>query len=355
VSHAPPDPTALPSPFDAHLVNGPFGDPALFVDLVHSRRAFLVDAGDLAALAPRKLLRVTDILVSHAHMDHWSGFDHFLRLALGRERTVRLFGPPGMVERVEHKLRAYTWNLLEGYGNELAFEVTEIGEPGPVARAAFRLRAGFAREPLAPAAGGPTVVEDPNLRVTAATLDHGTPCLAYAIEERVHVNVWKNRLAELGLGTGPWLAELKTLVVAGAPDDTPVHARWREGGRSRAERFALGWLKERLLHIVRGRKLAYVTDAAWTPDNIGRIIELARDAEILFIEAPFLDRDRERAATRRHLTARQAGVLARRAGVRRVVPFHFSPRHAHEESALRGEVEAAFAGGEGVRAMPTPA
>ena len=305
MSRAPPDPTALPGPFDAHLVNGPFGDPALFVDLVHGRRAFLV-------------------------------------------------GPPGMVERVEHKLRAYTWNLLEGYVNELAFEVTEIGERGPAARAAFRLRAGFAREPLAPAAGGPTVVEDPNLRVTAATLDDGTPCLAYAIEERVHVNVWKSRLAEHGLGTGPWLAELKALAVAGAPDDTPVHARWREGGGLRAERFALGWLKERLLHIVRGRKLAYVTDAAWTPGYIGRIVELARDAEVLFIEAPFLDRDRERAAARRHLTARQAGVLACRAGVRRVVPFHFSPRHAHEEVALRGEVEAAFAGREGIRAMRMP-
>src|SRR3954454_18935034 len=117
----PPELTALPSPFDAQLVNGPFGDPALFVDLVHGRRAFLVHAGDLTALAPRKLLRVTDIFISHTHMDHWSGFDRFLHLALGRDRTVRLFGPPGMAERVDHKLRAYTWNLLEGYTNELAF------------------------------------------------------------------------------------------------------------------------------------------------------------------------------------------------------------------------------------------
>ncbi|MGD9512357.1 MAG: MBL fold metallo-hydrolase [Geminicoccaceae bacterium] len=192
-------PAALPSPFDAQLVNGPFGDPALYVDLLHGRRAFLLDAGDLTALGARRLLRVTDILISHAHMDHWSGFDHFLRLALGRERTVRLFGPPGTAERLDHKLRAHSWNLLGGYVNELAFEVTEIGEHGPAARAIFRLRDGFAREPLAPVAG-PAILADAQLRVTAAMLDHGIPCLAYAIEERAHVNVWKSRLAELGLG-----------------------------------------------------------------------------------------------------------------------------------------------------------
>ena len=157
MSRAPPDPTALPGPFDAHLVNGPFGDPALFVDLVHGRRAFLV-------------------------------------------------GPPGMVERVEHKLRAYTWNLLEGYVNELAFEVTEIGDAGvAAARAAFRLRAGFAREPLAPAAGGPTVVEDPNLRATAAIArPRHSRASAYAIAGAGGAST-SGRAASLehGLGTGP--------------------------------------------------------------------------------------------------------------------------------------------------------
>jgi ribonuclease Z len=87
--------------------------------------------GDLAALAPRKLLRVTDVLVSHAHMDHWSGFDHFLRLSLGRERSVRLFGPPGIAAQVGHKLRAYTWNLLEGYANDLALWSPRSARPAP--------------------------------------------------------------------------------------------------------------------------------------------------------------------------------------------------------------------------------
>lgn len=328
--------------FDMQLVNGPFGDPALHVDLPHGGRAFLLDMGDLAALPARKLLRVSDVLISHAHMDHWCGFDHFLRLVLGRGMMVRLFGPPGIADRLQHKLGAYSWNLIEGYESELSFLVTEVGEAGPCASAAFRLRTGFTREPLPVEAKGPAILVEDRLRVSATTLDHGIPCLAFAIEETVRVNVWRSRLDELGIGTGPWLNELKALAVSDAADDRPVTARWRQEGRVQERAFTLGFLKERLLAIRPGRKLAYVTDAAWTPTNVERIVALARGAEVLFIESTFLHRDREHAAARRHLTAHQAGTLARMAGVRRVVPFHFSPRYADEEAALRAELAAAF-------------
>jgi ribonuclease Z len=332
----------VPSFFDAQLVNGPYGDPALFVDLPYGGRAFLFDMGDLTALPPRKLLRVSDVLISHTHMDHWCGFDHFLRLVLGREKTVRLFGPPGIADRLEHKLGAYCWNLIEGYENDLVFLVTEIGETGPSAGATFRMRTAFAREPEDVEAAAPAILVEDRLRVTATTLDHGIPCLAYAIEETVRVNVWRNRLDELGIGTGPWLSELKELALTDAPDDRPVTARWRTAGQAGERTFTLGFLKERVLEITPGRKLAYVTDSAWTPVNVERIVELARGAEVLFIEGGFLERDREHAAARRHLTAHQAGTLARMAGVKRVVPFHFSPRYADEEEALRAELAAAF-------------
>jgi ribonuclease Z len=84
--------------------------------------------------------------------------------------------------------------------------------------------------------------------------------------------------------------------------------------------------------------VAYVTDAAWTPENIAVITALARDADQLFIEAVFLEQDEALASMRKHLTARQAAQMATAAGARHVTSFHHSPRYLDEPGALAAEL-----------------
>jgi ribonuclease BN (tRNA processing enzyme) len=88
----------------------------------------------------------------------------------------------------------------------------------------------------------------------------------------------------------------------------------------------------------------YVTDAADTAANRDTIVRLAHNADLLFIEAAFAKADVQLAAQRSHLTTDSAGRLARAAGVRRVEPFHFSPRYSGQEDCMVNEVMAAFAG-----------
>jgi ribonuclease Z len=58
-----------------------------------------------------------------------------------------------------------------------------------------------------------------------------------------------------------------------------------------------------------------------------------------------MERDAEHGQRKFHLTARQAGEIARAAHVGSVIPMHFSPRYVGEDRALlRAEVEAAFGG-----------
>jgi ribonuclease Z len=85
-----------------------------------------------------------------------------------------------------------------------------------------------------------------------------------------------------------------------------------------------------------------VTDVADTPENRRAIVGLVGGADLLFIEAPFAAADAPLAANRAHLTTVAAGSIAREAGVRRVEPFHFSPRYEGEEERLIREVEASF-------------
>jgi len=95
---------------------------------------------------------------------------------------------------------------------------------------------------------------------------------------------------------------------------------------------------------VPGEKIAYVTDVAFHAENTRRIVELASQADLLYIEATFLDEDAADAARKYHLTARQAGAIARDVGARLMVPFHFSPRYTDCELRLRAEAQAAFGG-----------
>jgi len=332
--------------FDARLVNDPFGDPGVYVDFKFERRALLFDLGDNAALAPRHLLRLTHAFVSHTHMDHFIGFDRLVRICVGRHAAIRLFGPQGFVDQVERRLAAYTWDRVDRYDVELVLEATEVDAAGRTRSARFRTRTGFAREPQpAGRVEDGVLVDETSFRVRCALLDHRTPCLGFALEEKTHVNVWKNRLAEMGLEVGPWVGELKALALAGAGDDRPVRAWWRRGDGVHERTLTFGALRP-ALELVPGQRIAYVTDVVFHDDNVQRIARLARGADLLFIESVFLDADVAHATQKQHLTAGQAGTIARLAGARNVVPFHFSPRYAERGAALRAELEAAFRGGE---------
>ena len=108
-------------------------------------------------------------------------------------------------------------------------------------------------------------------------------------------------------------------------------------------KLPLGTLRS-VLTVTPGQKVAYVTDAADTPANRTAIIRLAQNADLLFIEAAFAQADTALAAERAHLTTAAAGQIAREAGVRRIEPFHFSPRYSGQETRMLNEVMTVFAG-----------
>lgn len=326
----------------AALINDPFGDPGVYVDFKYRREAFLFDLGDIHTLPARKILKIGYIFVSHTHMDHFIGFDHLLRISLGRDKCIRLYGPPHFLANVEDKLRSYTWNLVANYSNDFRLLVTEVHPRHRVSRQ-YHCRTAFQPEEDECAAHDGTLVDGDFFTVRCAFLDHGTPCLAFCFEEKTRINIKKNILREMGLSTGAWLLELKAQLVKGAADDLPVRAWWRDADGRRVEKSPpLGLLRQKAVKITPGQRIAYVTDALYSVENRRRIVELAAGSELMFIEAPFLDEDADNAAQKCHLTARQAGMLARQAGVKRLALFHFSPKYKKAGHLLQEEAMEAF-------------
>jgi ribonuclease Z len=334
----------MASRFDPHLVNDPFGDPAVYVDLKFERRALLFDLGDISVLPPRKLLRISDVFITHRHMDHFVGFDHLLRFVLGRDKVVRLYGPAGLIDAIEAKLRSYTWNLVGGYDGHLVLHVTELDAEGQSVVAQFSGRTGFAREAAtAPTDSSNLLLDEPGLKVSCVTLDHGIPVLAFALEERAHINIWRSELDRRGLAVGPWLRAFKDAILRGESDDTLIQVAW-SGAHRGPESLPLGELKRQIMRVTAGRKIAYVVDCAFTEENVRRIVALAGGADLLFIEGGFLQADAAEAALRRHLTASQAGTIARLAGVKRLQTLHYSRRYKGQSDVLAAEAAGAFSG-----------
>jgi ribonuclease Z len=300
--------------FHVRLLNGNFEDPALYVRFLRESRAILFDMGFTVNLSPRDILKISDIFVSHAHVDHFIGFDNILRVSLKKEETLRLYGPRGFINCVEGKLKGYTWNLINNYS--LVIEVSEI-EADAIKKAVFKAVNFFKREDLEIGSFDGILLRDSFFKVLTKIFDHQVPCLGFSLEEDYHINIDKAKLNKLNLPVGPWLREFKYAIRQGMTDSV-----FKIGDRI----FAFEELKD-IARITKGQKISYIVDIDGSEENINKAIELVRGSDILYIEAYFLDEDRELAKQRYHLTARQAGRIAREAGVGKLTVFHFSPRY----------------------------
>ena len=87
-----------------------------------------------------------------------------------------------------------------------------------------------------------------------------------------------------------------------------------------------------------GRRVVYTGDTRPIPETV----RMAAGADLLIHEATFADEEADRARETDHSTAREAGEVAREAGVRRLVLTHISPRYTLDQSILVREAAAAF-------------
>ncbi|MFD0463543.1 hypothetical protein ACFQY9_18525 [Microvirga aerilata] len=182
----------------------PLQRPGVYLDFSYGRRAILFDLGDVGGLSSRELLRVSHVFVSHTHVDHVAGFDRLFRLCLHRPSPLTLIGPPGFAVQVEHRIRSFTWNLLDENSVDFCIRAMDYDGSRLVKAAEFHAREAFARRDREPPAfpEGIAWMED-EFKVEAAALDHGIPSLAFALREVLQVNVWRGVLGEMGLPPAP--------------------------------------------------------------------------------------------------------------------------------------------------------
>ncbi len=247
---------------------------------------FLFDAGEATQISIRRLnlrwKKITAIFISHMHADHVTGLPGILMLSsqVDREEPLYIFGPPRISEFIEQTRRS-----LDMYIN-YEIIVKEFSEPGILWKAdGFFIRSFFLR--------------------------HTKPCYGYTLEEEPRPGAFHPEKAmALGVPRGPLWSELQ-----GGQE-----LRLDDGRMIRPE-DVLG--PPRL-----GRKFSYLTDSLYMPD----IAKEVKDSDLFICEGMFEDALLASAVEKRHMTARQAAMLAKAAGgVRQLGLIHYSPRYADKE------------------------
>lgn len=243
---------------------------------------YLIDCGEGTQ---RRLLehkirhqRIQNIFISHLHGDHFFGLFGLLGTMHlnGRTEPLRLFGPAGLDEVLTTQFRhSHT---------QLSFELDFT----PVDTTQHEL-----------------IFEDKQLTVHTLPMRHRIPCCGYLFREKPK----RRRLLAERLPHGLTPTQLTALTSGEDVVADNGELLVRNADVTAAPK--------------RSRSYAYCSDTMYTES----LADLVHGVDLLYHEATFLDDMRERAATTHHSTARQAGLLARRAEVHRLLIGHFSSRY----------------------------
>ena len=150
------------------------------------------------------------------------------------------------------------------------------------------------------------VEEGPSFKIEAAYLDHGVDNLGWRITEPDSIKFEKEKLKKLGID-GPLVKELERKKIID----------WN-GQKVRLEEVS---------HIRKGDSFAYVVDTR----PCDSALQIAKGAKMLLCESTYLESEKEMAFEYRHMTAKQAAMIAKEAGVKILVITHFSARYKDPE------------------------
>jgi len=232
-----------------------------------------------------------DVFFTHFHADHLLGLTGLVRTLGLQDRTdpLRLYGPRGARRVLEHALAVGIER------NKFPVQIEEL------------------------AAGD--VISRPEYDLVAVEADHRAPSLAYVLVEHTRLGRFQpERVRELGVPEGPLWGRLHRGETVQLPD-----------GRSVGPTDLVGPPRP-------GRKVAISGDTR--PSRA--IAEAVRGADLLIHEATFSEEEAEKAEQTGHSTAAAAAMLARDAGVRRLVLTHISARYTREAPELVAEAQAIF-------------
>ena len=217
--------------------------------------------------------KITKIVISHWHGDHVLGIPGLMYSLAATEykKTLEIYGPKGTKEFMRHLIKGFAFK------GDLDYKIHEIKE-------------GY-------------IFENDEFRIDAKELDHSTLCFGYSFIEKDRLNIDIDYLKKFKLSNHPILKKLKE-----GKDIT-----WK-GKKISAKKATI---------LVKGKKISLISDTAYSK----KAISLAKDSDLVICESTYLSENEDKAKEYKHLTAKQAADIAKKAKAKELILTHFSQRY----------------------------
>ena len=232
--------------------------------------------------------RINKILVTHWHGDHVFGLPGlFQTLVLsGYNRDMKVFGPKGTKDFMKNFIRIFVPVFL------FKADVEEVYQG--------------------------KFFENDEFYIESELMEHGIPVNAYNFVIKEKIRIDKAKLKKLKLPAGKYLSEIQK------GKDVILN-----GKKIKAKD---------LTYVEKGRKISFVLDTTYNE----RIEDFVKDADLLICESSFDSELVETATEHLHLTAEQAGEIAKKAKVKKLILTHISQRYEFNEKVLIADAKKHF-------------
>lgn len=254
-----------------------------------NERHILIDCGEGTQMQFRRFglrfQRISHILISHLHGDHFFGLVGLLSTMhlMGRDKGVSIYGPKGLEDIVRKQ--------LEIGGAKPQFEINFIDtNPNSVE----------------------VIFSDKLIEILSFPLKHRIPTTGFLIREKIKErNIDKSAIQGIEIGI------------------EAIH-KLKRGEDVVLESGKLLRSVDCTIPPKSSRSYAYCSDTAY----MSELEEVIKNVNVLYHEATFCDKDADRAKATFHSTAKQAALIARNANAGRLYLGHISARYTNVEGHL---------------------
>ena len=259
--------------------------------LNYKNENILIDCGEgtqrqfrIAGISPAKL---TKILITHKHGDHIFGLPGlFQTLALtGYGKTLEIFGPRGTKEI----LRLIS-KIAPNYDVKMQAKEISTGK----------------------------VIDTPEYLIESATMNHGTPTLAYSFTIKDKLRLDKKKLKKLKLPNSPLLRKLQ--------EGKNITYKGKKIKSSS------------VTYLEKGKKVTIILDTKQNPNTL----KIAKNSDLIICESSFSEEEKERASEYKHLTAKQAAQIAKKSKSKALILTHLSQRYEYKPEKILAEAKKTF-------------